>query len=127
MCEFPEKFGEHCCFCLPCISLRRQSLGPISEVSTRRRKFLPAALLAFLVFSSIPAVRAANSPALISAPAAPKKVIIDTDPGTDDAIAIMLALTSPELDVRALTVVPGNVDARQGLENALKLASFCFL
>ena len=35
----------------------------------------------------------------------------------------MLALTSPELDVRALTVVPGNVEAKQGLENALKLAS----
>ena len=57
------------------------------------------------------------------APAEPKKVIIDTDPGTDDAIAIMLALNSPELDVRALTVVPGNVTAQQGLENALKLVS----
>src|SRR6202034_4615082 len=33
------------------------------------------------------------------------------------------AWNSPELDVRALTVVPGNVTARQGLENALKLAS----
>ena len=54
---------------------------------------------------------------------APKKVIIDTDPGTDDALAILLALNSPELDVRALTVVPGNVTAKQGLENALKLAS----
>ncbi len=56
-------------------------------------------------------------------PATPKKVIIDTDPGTDDAIAIMLALNSPELDVRALTVVPGNVTAQQGLENALKMVS----
>lgn len=54
---------------------------------------------------------------------APKKVIIDTDPGTDDALAILLAMNSPELDVRALTVVPGNVTAKQGLENALKLAS----
>lgn len=53
----------------------------------------------------------------------PRKVIIDTDPGTDDAIAILLALNSPELDVRALTVVPGNVTAQQGLENALKLVS----
>ena len=50
-------------------------------------------------------------------------MIIDTDPGTDDALAILLALNSPELDVRALTVVPGNVTAKQGLENALKLAS----
>ena len=54
---------------------------------------------------------------------AAKKVIIDTDPGTDDAVAILLALNSPELDVAALTVVPGNVTAQQGLENALKLAS----
>ena len=54
---------------------------------------------------------------------APKRVIIDTDPGTDDAMAIILALNSPELKVEALTVVPGNVDARQGLENALKIVS----
>jgi inosine-uridine nucleoside N-ribohydrolase len=62
--------------------------------------------------------------ALVSAHAAPpRKVIIDTDPGTDDAVALLLALESPELDVRALTVVPGNVTAAQGLENALRLAS----
>ncbi len=52
-----------------------------------------------------------------------KRVIIDTDPGTDDAMAIILALNSPELRVEALTVVPGNVDGRQGLENALKIVS----
>ena len=57
------------------------------------------------------------------AQAALKRVIIDTDPGTDDAMAIILALNSPELKVEALTVVPGNVDARQGLENALKIVS----
>jgi len=55
--------------------------------------------------------------------AGPRKVIIDTDPGTDDAMAIMLALNSPELDVRALTVVPGNVTAAQGLENAMRMVS----
>ncbi len=58
-----------------------------------------------------------------NAAAAGKKVIIDTDPGTDDALAIMLALNSPELDVRALTVVPGNVTAKQGLDNALRMIS----
>jgi purine nucleosidase len=58
-----------------------------------------------------------------SAQAAPRRVIIDTDPGTDDAMAIILALNSPELKVEALTVVPGNVDGRQGLENALKIVS----
>src|ERR1700675_4492508 len=58
-----------------------------------------------------------------SASAAAKKIIFDTDPGTDDALALMLALNSPELDVRAITVVPGNVAARQGLENALRMVS----
>ena len=53
----------------------------------------------------------------------PRRVIIDTDPGTDDAMAILLALNSPELKVEALTVVPGNVIAKQGLENALKIVS----
>jgi inosine-uridine nucleoside N-ribohydrolase len=65
-------------------------------------------------------------PALVTnafAQAAPRRVIIDTDPGTDDAMAIILALNSPEFKVEALTVVPGNVDGRQGLENALKIVS----
>jgi inosine-uridine nucleoside N-ribohydrolase len=55
--------------------------------------------------------------------ASPKRVIIDTDPGTDDALAILLALNSPELKVEAFTVVPGNVNGAQGLENALKIVS----
>jgi purine nucleosidase len=59
----------------------------------------------------------------LPASAAPKKIIFDTDPGTDDAMALMLALNSPELDVRAITVVPGNVTAAQGLENALRMVS----
>src|SRR6476646_8634087 len=62
--------------------------------------------------------------ALVALPAsAAKKIIFDTDPGTDDALALMLALNSPELDVRAITVVPGNVTASQGLENALRMVS----
>ncbi len=59
----------------------------------------------------------------IPAFAATKKIIFDTDPGTDDALALMLALNSPELDVRAITVVPGNVTVSQGLENALRMVS----
>lgn len=55
--------------------------------------------------------------------AAPKKIILDTDPGIDDAMALTLALNSPELDVRVITVVPGNVTAAQGLDNALRLVS----
>jgi len=59
----------------------------------------------------------------IPAFAATKKIIFDTDTGTDDALALMLALNSPELDVRAITVVPGNVTVSQGLENALRMVS----
>jgi inosine-uridine nucleoside N-ribohydrolase len=62
-------------------------------------------------------------PGFLAAALAQTRVIIDTDPGVDDAMAILLALNSPELKVEALTVVPGNVDGRQGLENALKLVS----
>ena len=55
--------------------------------------------------------------------ASARKIIFDTDPGSDDAMALMLALNSPELEVRAITVVPGNVTAQQGLDNALKMVS----
>ncbi len=64
-----------------------------------------------------------GSLAWAASPEAARRVIIDTDPGTDDAMAILLALNSPELRVEALTVVPGNTTAAQGLENALKLVS----
>ncbi len=47
------------------------------------------------------------------------KVIIDTDPGTDDAIALIVALNSPELDVIALTTVTGNASLQDATRNAL--------
>lgn len=78
-----------------------------------------AAILALLIGVAAPPVVAQTQ-----AGAARRTVIVDTDPGTDDAMAILLALSSPELDVRAFTVVPGNVTGAQGLENALKLVSF---
>ena len=39
----------------------------------------------------------------------PRKIIIDTDPGQDDAVAILLALASPEIEVLGITCVAGNV------------------
>ena len=50
-----------------------------------------------------------------------RKIIIDTDPGQDDAVAILLALASPELEVLALTVVAGNVPLHHTQRNALML------
>ena len=49
------------------------------------------------------------------------KTIIDTDPGTDDAIALIAALNSPELDVAALTAVTGNASLKDATRNALGL------
>src|SRR5579875_1185570 len=51
----------------------------------------------------------------------PRRVIIDTDPGTDDALAVFLALRSPELKVEAITPVAGNVPLSLTLPNALRL------
>ncbi|MDC6168147.1 nucleoside hydrolase [Paucibacter sp. XJ19-41] len=48
-----------------------------------------------------------------------KKIIIDTDPGQDDAVAILLALASPELEVLGLTTVAGNVPLALTSRNAL--------
>jgi inosine-uridine nucleoside N-ribohydrolase len=50
-----------------------------------------------------------------------KRVIIDTDPGVDDALAIVLALLSPELKVEAITTVNGNVPLEQATRNAALL------
>ncbi len=51
----------------------------------------------------------------------PRPVIIDCDPGTDDAVALLLAFASPELDIRAVTVAGGNVGLERTLANALAL------
>ena len=49
-----------------------------------------------------------------------RKIIIDCDPGIDDTLAILLALSSPELEVMGLTITSGNVPAKMGAKNALK-------
>ena len=49
-----------------------------------------------------------------------RKVIIDCDPGIDDALAIILALESKEIEVIGITTVSGNVESVQGAKNALK-------
>ncbi|HRO01775.1 MAG TPA: nucleoside hydrolase, partial [Nitrobacter sp.] len=49
------------------------------------------------------------------------KIIIDSDPGQDDAVAILLALASQELDVLGITAVAGNVPLRLTEKNARKI------
>lgn len=53
--------------------------------------------------------------------AAKRPVIIDTDPGVDDALALFLACASPELDIRAITTVAGNVGINRTTRNALQV------
>ncbi|HXV98394.1 MAG TPA: nucleoside hydrolase [Anaerolineae bacterium] len=52
---------------------------------------------------------------------APRRIILDTDPGIDDALAILLALASPELQLEAVTVTIGNCSTAQGVINALSV------
>ena len=94
---------------------------------SRRRLLMQAAGLA--AGAALTAAAAGGGPA--SAPAAvmprtgaavgPRRIIIDTDPGVDDALAIFLALKSPEVKVEAITPVAGNVPLDLTLPNALRL------
>ena len=50
-----------------------------------------------------------------------KPLIIDCDPGKDDAVALLLAFASPELDLRAITTVAGNVPLAKTAANARRI------
>jgi purine nucleosidase len=52
---------------------------------------------------------------------APRRIIIDTDPGIDDALAILMAIASPEIRVEALTIAGGNCSVDKGVVNALSI------
>jgi inosine-uridine nucleoside N-ribohydrolase len=84
----------------------------LSDMS--RRSFLGVSTGALLA-SSLP------SAALSAASASPRRIILDVDTGVDDAIAILLALRSPELKVEAVTAVSGNVPLAFTLPNSLRL------
>ena len=53
-----------------------------------------------------------------------RPIIIDTDPGIDDAVALAIALFSEELDVKLITTVAGNVSLEKVTENTLRLLNF---
>ncbi len=57
----------------------------------------------------------------MSATARPIPVVIDTDPGIDDVLALLLALASPELEVRAIVTVYGNVTLSHTTRNAREI------
>src|SRR6478609_251936 len=51
----------------------------------------------------------------------PSRVVIDTDPGVDDAFALLLAMRSPELKIEGVSAVAGNVPLELTLPNALRM------
>jgi purine nucleosidase len=54
-----------------------------------------------------------------------RKFLIDTDTASDDAVALIMALRSPDVRVEAITVVSGNVPLKQATENALYTVELC--
>ena len=54
-----------------------------------------------------------------------RKFLIDTDTASDDAVALIMALRSEDVDVVAITTVAGNVDVQQATRNALYTAELC--
>lgn len=54
-----------------------------------------------------------------------RKILIDCDPGTDDAHAIMMALASEDIELVAITTVFGNINAQQTTVNALRVLRMC--
>src|ERR1017187_3626444 len=51
--------------------------------------------------------------------------LIDTDPASNGAVAPLMALSTKEVEVRAITTVAGNVSVKQGTRNALYVAELC--
>ena len=54
-----------------------------------------------------------------------RKMIIDTDTASDDAVAIMMALQTPDIEVEAITIVSGNMPVAQGSNNARYTVELC--
>jgi len=89
-----------------------------------RRQFVTSSAAAAIAFSGLPlkAGAARGGAGEPQAPAhGPFRVIIDTDPGVDDALALLLAMRSPELKIEGITPVAGNVPLDLTLPNALRM------
>src|SRR5712691_10227011 len=84
-----------------------------------RRRFVTSSAVT-LAASSLPRGTLALG-AELAANRGPFRVIIDTDPGVDDALALLLAMRSPELKIEAITPVAGNVPLELTLPNALRM------
>jgi inosine-uridine nucleoside N-ribohydrolase len=89
-----------------------------------RRQFVTSSAAAVVAGSLSPAALGhEQTPAAADRPtsSSPSRVIIDTDPGVDDAFALLLAMRSPELKIEGITPVAGNVPLELTLPNALRM------
>src|SRR6266567_6340101 len=98
----------------------------MDSVSPRitRRQFVASSSAALAAGSFVSQAFAASSPVAGQnqiAGRGPFRVVIDTDPGVDDALALLLAMRSPELKIEGITAVAGNVPLDLTLPNALRL------
>ena len=100
---------------------------PDYQEEKTNKKFLSSLLIAIFL-STIVSVSASVNDQLCSVSVRENiqkiRVIIDTDPGIDDAIALMMALRSDNLQIEAITIVPGNVESELGSQNALKILEY---
>ena len=89
------------------------------SVGMTRRRFVTSSAAALAASGLVRDAVASEGQA--ATPRGPFRVIIDTDPGVDDALALLLAMRSPELKIEAITPVAGNVPLELTLPNALRL------
>jgi len=97
----------------------------MKEVLGMTRREFVAASAASLAIGTLPrvdeALQGSNVPTGGAPGQGPSRVILDTDPGVDDAFALLLAMRSPELKIEGITAVAGNVPLELTLPNALRM------
>jgi inosine-uridine nucleoside N-ribohydrolase len=94
------------------------------KAGVSRRQFVASsAALAAAAWSGNPLADAQAIPGTQgqAASSSAARVLIDTDPGVDDAFALLLAMRSPELKIEGITAVAGNVPLELTLPNALRM------
>jgi len=99
-------------------------MDPKMKVSFTRREFVASTAAGVLLSAAAGGSEVFArpfQPQNASSATAPSRVIIDTDPGVDDAFALLLAMRSPELKIEAITPVAGNVPLNLTLPNALRM------
>lgn len=93
--------------------------SPLTK-SVTRRQFITSSTAA-VVASGVVGTMSVPQVAARDGAGGQSRVIIDTDPGVDDAFALLLAMRSPELKIEAITPVAGNVPLDLTLPNALRM------